>query len=131
MKRTHWILAGAVALASLGAQARDCDKARNQLELNDCAADRWAAVDRELNQVYADYRKRLDASEARQLKQVQVAWIKFRDASCLFESSGVKGGSAYTMVHQGCLATRTEARVKELKALASCEEGDLSCPAPR
>lgn len=131
MKRPPLILAWALASASFAVQARDCESARNQLELNGCAADRLAAADRALNQVYADYRKRLSAAEARQLKQVQVTWIKFRDASCLFESSGVKGGSAYTMVHQGCLANKTDARVKDLKALASCEEGDLSCPAPK
>ena len=131
MKTTDLILAAAIASTSLAVHARDCENPRNQLELNDCASERLTRADGELNQLYADYRKRLSASEARQFKQAQVAWIKFRDASCVFESSAVKGGSAYTMVHLGCLAAKTEARVKELKVLASCEEGDLSCPAPR
>lgn len=29
------------------------------------------------------------------------------------------------------LAARTEERVQQIQALASCQEGDLSCPAPR
>lgn len=131
MKTSHWILAAVMVSTSFMAQARDCGSPRTQLEVNECASERLTRADQELNQVYADYRKRLSASEARQFRQVQVTWIKFRDAACVFESSGVKGGSAFTMVHLGCLAAKTETRVKELKALASCEEGDLSCPAPK
>lgn len=131
MKRTHWTIACLISATSFMAQARDCESPRTQLEVNECASERLTRADQALNQLYADYRKRLSASEARQFKQVQVAWIKFRDAACVFESSAVKGGSAFTMVHLGCLASKTEIRVKELKALASCQEGDLSCPAPQ
>ena len=64
------------------------------------------------------------------LKEAQLSWIKYREASCIFESSGVEGGSAHTMIYLNCMATITLERVKSLKALATCKEGDLSCPSP-
>lgn len=108
-----------------------CDSLRTQLDENECANENFQKADQQLNQVYSAYRKRLPASQQAQLKAAQVAWLKFRDASCVFESSGVEGGSAHTMIYLNCLAGTTTDRIKSLQTLASCEEGDLSCPAPK
>lgn len=99
--------------------------------MNVCAAQERAQADQRLNRLYVDYKKRLTQAQAQQLKQAQLAWIQFRDASCVFESSGVEGGSAHPMVHLGCLTAKTQDRIKALEALSACEEGDLSCPAPK
>lgn len=111
--------------------ASACDSPSTQLDINACAGETHAKADGELNRVYAAYRKRLPEGQAQQLKQAQLAWIKFRDTSCVFESSGVETGSAHAMVYQGCLTAKTKERVQALKALSSCKEGDLSCPAPQ
>lgn len=108
-----------------------CYAPRYQLDLNTCAAQARTRADQELNQVYAAYKKRLPPNQTQRLKQAQLAWIKFRDASCVFESSGVEGGSAHPMVYLGCLTAKTRDRIKALEALSACEEGDLSCPAPQ
>ena len=114
----------------LHAQTLDCDNAMTQMEMNQCAAQAFERQDQQLNRVYNQYRAGLQPKDRQALKQVQLAWIKFRDLACAFESASVEGGSAYPMVLNGCLAQKTAARVKELEQLAICEEGDLSCPVP-
>ncbi|HWT71413.1 MAG TPA: lysozyme inhibitor LprI family protein [Oxalicibacterium sp.] len=113
------------------AHAEDCSSPPTQIAINACARQAYQAADKQLNQLYAQYRARLDDGQQQKLKQVQRAWIKFRDLSCDFESSAVEGGSAYAMVRSQCLADKTRARVKELQQLASCQEGDLHCPSPQ
>lgn len=108
--------------------ADECVDAMEQFTLNQCAADDYARQDKRLNQLYGEYRKTLDEPQKQQLKAVQLAWIKFRDLACSFESASLEGGSAYPMQLNACLAQKTAARIKELEQLASCEEGDLSCP---
>lgn len=109
--------------------AAGCDAPATQMEMNQCAAQEYEKANKELNNVYSGYRTRLSDSQKQQLKDTQLAWIKFRDLACEFESSGIEGGSAKSMVRNGCLAGKTRIRLAEIKALASCEEGDLSCPA--
>lgn len=123
-------LATSLGLLAAPVWAEDCVNAMDQSTLNQCAAAEYAAQDKRLNQLYGDYRKRLDDGQKLQLKEVQLAWIKFRDLACAFESASVEGGSAYPMVLNGCLTQKTAARVEELEQLAVCEEGDLSCPMP-
>ncbi len=110
------------------ANADECSSAKTQADLNACASRQFQQLDEQLNKVYAAYRARLNQSQKQQLKEVQLAWVKFRDLGCTFESSGVAGGSAHPMVFHQCLSSKTQVRLGELKALAACEEGDMSCP---
>ncbi|WP_445938718.1 lysozyme inhibitor LprI family protein [Pseudomonas sp.] len=119
-----------LGLLAVPAWADDCANAMDQFTLNQCAAADYAIQDKRLNQLYGDYRKRLDDGQKQQLKDVQLAWIMFRDLACAFESASVEGGSAYPMVMNGCLSAKTSSRADELEQLSACEEGDLSCPAP-
>ena len=116
---------------ALSSNAADCASAKTQLEINDCAAFEFKNADKKLNTVYSAYLTRLDTQQKKQLKDAQRAWIKFRDLSCEFESSGVDGGSAYPMVLQNCLTAKTRARIDDLVKLGQCRERDLSCPAPK
>lgn len=109
--------------------SQDCGDLQTQSEMNQCVAADYAKVDRELNKAYNDYPSRLAEEQKRQLRDAQLAWIRFRDLSCAFESSGVKGGSVYPLILHSCLASMTRARLQQLSVLASCKEGDLSCPA--
>lgn len=131
MTRHTLILALSLIGMPLAAQAAACDNPRTQADINDCATDRHAVADKALNQDYTAYLQRLSGIQRKQFRQAQNAWIKFRDTSCAFQASGVEKGSAHPMVHRQCLASMTEERVRQIKALASCQEGDLSCPAPR
>ncbi|MEV4780654.1 lysozyme inhibitor LprI family protein [Burkholderia sp. LMU1-1-1.1] len=119
-----------LALSLLSASAwADCSAPATQSEMTQCAGQAYSAADKKLNLAYNEYRNRLNAEQKKKLTQAQLAWVKFRDLSCAFESSGAEGGSAYPMVRSGCLAAKTESRLKEIKALQDCQEGEMSCPA--
>lgn len=107
-----------------------CDNARTQLALTECSAQAYQSADDELNEAYQSLVSKLEEKPAtlEKLRDAQRAWIRFRDAECALESSGVEGGSAQPMVRNGCLATLTKQRTERLREHAHCEEGDLSCP---
>lgn len=100
--------------------------------MNACAAAAYETADRELNVFYFQIQQRLAGNtEALGLvRDAQRAWIRFRDAECAFESSGVAGGSAYPMILSSCRARLTDSRVEDFRYYLDCEEGDLSCPLP-
>jgi uncharacterized protein YecT (DUF1311 family) len=114
----------------LAVMAKNCGDFTNQVDMNACAATELQKQDKQLNKVYNDYRARLSSEQKQQLKEVQTAWLKFRDLSCKFQSSGVEGGSVYPFILQSCLTSMTQDRLKVLQYLSKCEEGDLSCPVP-
>jgi uncharacterized protein YecT (DUF1311 family) len=130
MKRPTALLLG-LFLATIGissdAFADVCENPRTQIDKNSCA---YADLEREtkkLNKTYNNYRTKLDQVQKQQLKEVQLAWIKFKDLACKYSASGVEGGSVYPTILAGCLAKQTQQRNKELEALANCQEGDMGC----
>lgn len=94
-----------------------CPDARNQHELNQCAARARDKADAELNKVYRELIKDTGTTERAKLRAAQLAWIKFRDAHCDYRSVGNTGGSIYPMVFSFCLAGVTNARVKQLQEI--------------
>jgi uncharacterized protein YecT (DUF1311 family) len=113
----------------LCAVAAKCGDLSNQGDMNQCALRDYQKADKQLNKVYNSYRNRLDDTQKRQFRDVQLAWVKFRNLACAYESSGVEGGSVYPFISNSCLIGMTHSRIKEITNLARCEEGDLSCPA--
>jgi len=97
--------------------------------MNQCAASELDRETNKINKTYNEFRKKLNPTQKQKLKEVQLAWIKFKDLACQFETSGVEGGSAHSMILMNCLTEKTRQRNKELDALSRCQEGDLSCPA--
>ncbi|EJL92233.1 hypothetical protein PMI16_01174 [Herbaspirillum sp. CF444] len=132
MNLSLWRLAALLSLStlSIAAHALDCDKtgAETQSDMDQCSTQALNKADAELNQTYIDYRNRLNKSQQNQIRDVQLAWIKYRDLSCKYASSSTTGGSAHGMALQSCLTQKTQERTKELKVLSSCPEGDVSCP---
>lgn len=114
---------------SATAFAAECGDLDTQAAMNQCALVQFQQLDKEMNKTYTEYQSRLDRRQKRQIKEVQLAWVKFRDLACKFESSGVEGGSVHPFIFRSCLAEKTRVRLKDLALLVSCEEGDLSCPA--
>ena len=76
-------LAISLGLLAVPVWADDCANAMDQFTLNQCAAAEYTTQDKRLNQLYGDYRKRLDDGQKQQLKDVQLAWIKFRPGLCI------------------------------------------------
>ena len=94
-----------------------CPGANTQFDLNQCAARARDKADAELNKVYRELLKDTGAAERAKLRAAQLAWIKFRDAHCDYESVGNKGGSIYPMVFSFCLAKVTAGRVEQLREI--------------
>jgi uncharacterized protein YecT (DUF1311 family) len=94
-----------------------CPGSNTQHELNQCAARARDKADAELNKVYRELIKDTGTTERAKLRAAQLAWIKFRDAQCDYESIGNKGGSIYPMVASFCLARVTTARTKQLQEI--------------
>ena len=94
-----------------------CPGDHSQHELNRCAARARDKADAELNKVYRELIKDTGTTERAKLRTAQLAWIKFRDTQCDYESIGNKGGSIYPMVFSFCLARVTNDRVKQLQEI--------------
>ena len=95
-----------------------CANAQTQFELNECQAREYKKADAALNAIYKQLMAKVeDEGERGTLKAAQVAWIKYRDANCEFESYINKGGTMYSMVYDGCLTALTQERTRHLRDL--------------
>jgi uncharacterized protein YecT (DUF1311 family) len=95
-------------------QIQPCEEKPSQAEASACAYHEYKAADADLNKVYGRLATRLEADGKALLKDSELAWIKYRDASCTFESSFYKGGTMRPMVESFCLTRVTKARTAEL-----------------
>jgi uncharacterized protein YecT (DUF1311 family) len=93
-----------------------CADAQSQAEMNMCWGKEYKAADAKLNKTYQEFMSKLDESEKVQLKNAQLAWLKYRDANCEFVADQYKGGTMRPMIAAICLADVTNARVNELKS---------------
>ena len=90
-----------------------------------CLYNLYVKRDKELNNTYQKLVGLLKNPTT--LKNPQTTWIKFRDQSCEFETSGIdKVGSLYYYKQNACLVSLTEKRIADLKVYLSCV--DLDCP---
>ena len=121
------LLCSVLACTALLSFAGNDSYAVTQGGMNQAANTDYKKADAQLNEVYRQVLKKLEASEQAALKAAQNAWIHFRDLDCQFQSAGSQGGSIHSMVVSGCLTDKTQARINELKMLLQCQEGDVSC----
>jgi len=61
------------------------------------------------------YRKLLEPKQQKDLKAVQLAWIKYKDLRCDFEYSFYEGGTMAGLVGTSCLINITNQRLKEFE----------------
>src|SRR5919205_2331869 len=92
-----------------------CEGNGSQAEATGCARREYEAADAELNKTYGRLAGVLNAEEKALLKESELAWIKYRDSNCVFESSQYAGGTMRPMIESFCLARVTKARTAELK----------------
>jgi len=97
-------------------RAEPCANAQSQAEMNNCAGREYKAADVALNQVYRQLVAILNDEEKAQLKEAQIAWLKYRDTNCDFVADQFKGGSMRPMILGYCLADMTRNRTTELKS---------------
>jgi uncharacterized protein YecT (DUF1311 family) len=105
----------ALAKAQKQREIQPCESRGSQAEASACAHEEYKAADAELNKTYGRLAGVLDAEDKASLKESELAWIKYRDSTCVFESSQYKGGTMRGMIESFCLARVTKARTAELK----------------
>jgi uncharacterized protein YecT (DUF1311 family) len=101
--------------------------AQTQRELNAAAAADFDKADRRLNDVYKALMARISSNGQGRLREAQVAWLRFRDQECTFETMGTEGGSIHGMMVTMCRTRLTAQRVTDLEHQLDCPEGDVSC----
>lgn len=109
------LLTAAGAKTQKERQMQPCEERGSQAEASGCAHREYQAADAELNQAYNRLAGILDVEEKSLLKASELAWIKYRDTNCTFESSQYKGGTMRPMIESFCLTRVTRARTAELK----------------
>jgi len=125
-----------VLLSSSATRAQDekidcTSQSLNMMQLDQCAGRVFKAAEAKLDALYLLLMKKYDARNGALLEAAQRSWRTWRDAECEYETNGTAGGSINSMMQTKCRTEKTEARLKELDAQLHCEEGDLSCNAPR
>ena len=116
------LLSAAGAKTQKQRQTQPCEERSSQAEASGCAHREYEAADAELNKIYNRLAAALDAEDKALLKQSELAWIKYRDSSCAFESSQYKGGTMRPMVESLCLTRVTKARAAELREQLEARE---------
>jgi uncharacterized protein YecT (DUF1311 family) len=99
------------------AAAQNCKNPDTQMAMNVCAARDYEREDRRLNQTYRDLIAKLEQGKREKLREVQRAWLSYRDLNCDFQSDDYQGGTIYSLIQSSCLADMTKQRTKDLKAL--------------
>jgi uncharacterized protein YecT (DUF1311 family) len=113
-----WLILIALIASAFGQRQKKlepCADAQSQAEMNICWGKEYKAADATLNQVYGQLTRKLDDADRAQLKQVEAAWLKYRDANCEFVADQYKGGSIRPMIEAMCLADTTRNRTTELR----------------
>ena len=108
------LMATSYALAQ-GKKPVPCADAQTQADMNICWGQQYKSADATLNQVYRQLMAKLDDNEKNQLKAVEAAWLKYRDANCEFVADQYKGGTIRPMIEAMCLADTTRNRTTELR----------------
>ena len=97
--------------------APPCNPNKTQMDLNQCAAKELKKSDKILNQLYKKIMTR-NANSPRAKKNMvkaQLAWIKYRDAACFYESDKYRGGSIQPLIRLSCMSTLTKERNAHFK----------------
>ncbi|QEW34564.1 DUF1311 domain-containing protein (plasmid) [Erwinia billingiae] len=108
--------------------AADCNDAGTQSEMNQCAAEDYKKMDKELNTAYQQTLKKTSGEQKKRLQSAQKKWISYRDADCSFQTYKSSDGTISPLNTARCLQVKTEQRTRELKNMLNCPEGDVSCP---
>lgn len=97
------------------AQKVNCASPQTTVDMTDCADREYRSADKKLNRVYQQLQSKLSGSQKQRMTNAQLAWIKFRDASCDYERGQFEGGTMGIPIGISCLADMTAKRTKELE----------------
>ena len=81
------------------------------MQMNECLAAEYRRTEHLLNIRYRALIESLAATT--DLRNSQRTWLRFRDATCKYEVSGIEvGGSAYPYTRNACLIDLTKKRIR-------------------
>jgi len=104
-----------LSMAQVDAQRFNCASPVTTLDMSLCSSLDAKASDKKLNQIYAQLSLKLAGQQRQRLVAAQQAWIKFRDASCAYESGQFEGGTLAPVVKNSCIARVTRQRTQDLE----------------
>ncbi len=110
-----FVMASGAALGQRKKKSDPCANPLTQFDMNQCAGKAYRAADETMNQVYGKLFSMLNDDEKAQLREAQLAWLKYRDTNCEFVADEYKGGSIRPLIQATCLAEMTKKRTTELK----------------
>ena len=120
-----FVLIATTAHAESPSKKLNCLEVTTQTEMNECAAERFKVADDELNRLYKEKLATLEA-DRESFRDMQRAWVVFRDKACLYESGPVEGGSMWALEHFNCMEYHTKKRIDDIKMYLSCTQN--GCP---
>jgi len=108
------ILFGLMLLASLSANAEDCEQAGSMGAIRQCLFEQsYAPVEKNYKELIKSLGKNSEAIEA--IKRAQEDWSKFMDSTCNYVATTYKGEGYNDDERINCMADFMDARVKILK----------------
>jgi uncharacterized protein YecT (DUF1311 family) len=92
----------------------ECPGATSEVQYNRCVSAALQKADLDLNALYKRLMAAADANEKRYLQDMQLAWIKLKDAQCNLVLAYHEGAANRGPWKTRCEATMTMRRVREL-----------------
>lgn len=101
-----------------------CSSTATEADMYECLTHQLKEADIALNKAYRVLTARYKENEpspvqgkpqGSYLKKAQIAWIKFRDESCDFETYESITGSGFGTIYTACLLEKTQERVNYLQ----------------
>lgn len=92
-----------------------CKDPQDQSTMNICSGKEYEQEDAKLNKTYQRLLPLIAPEEKEPLKKLQLAWIRFRDLECKFESDQYSGGTMEPLVYATCMSRVTRQRTKDLE----------------
>lgn len=103
---------------STNAHALNCSDPKNGREISICLGQEQTVVDTELNHVYQKLIKE-NTNHKKELINSEIAWIKFRDLECKFQSLSFQGGTEESREYTRTFIKLTKERIQHLKTALS------------
>lgn len=115
------LMAVCVAVNGAPVQAGDvCADPQTQTDMNICAGKAFQEADLALNEIYQKALKLLQESgpeKVEDFKQIQRAWVEFRDLNCAYAADVYEGGSMAPLVRSMCMEKLTQQRIEQIPDL--------------
>ena len=88
------------------------------VEMLDCAAVELAWLDSRLNGHYGEAMGVLPAEQRLALRDLQRAWMRYRDLDCSFLNGQALAGTSGLLLRSSCLVEKTRERAAAMKEIA-------------